>query len=416
MEYGLIAEHVGHSFSATIHGLIDNYEYTLREIPKDELDAFMRAKQFKGLNVTIPYKQAVIPYLDEVSDTAKAIGAVNTIVNRDGKLFGHNTDFGGLSALVRHMGLDLRGKKVLILGTGGTSKTAKAVAESMGAAEILKVSRSGSDGAVTYAEACRSHTDAEVIINTTPSGMFPNIDAQAIDLAPFAKLCGVVDVVFNPLRSSLVLAAQAKGVPAEGGLYMLVAQAVYAAECFTGKTYPTELIEKIYERLAVEKRNLVLIGMPACGKTTVGRAAAAALGREYIDLDELIVAQDGRAITEIFAQDGEAYFCAEETAAAKAVAGKTGVVIATGGGCPMREENVRFLKMNGALYFLDRPLESLVPTSDRPTADSLDKMRKLYETRYPKYAAAADVRIDCAKDVEEVLRLVLQSFLKENEA
>ncbi|MBO4854627.1 MAG: AAA family ATPase [Oscillospiraceae bacterium] len=390
MNYGCIARKLGHSFSKTIHGRIDSYDYQLRELMPEELDAFMRAKDFQGINVTIPYKESVLPYLDHISDTARAIGAVNTVVNRSGELWGFNTDFGGMRALIRHMGLDLTGRKVLILGSGGTSKTARAAAGSLGASEIVTVSRRPGEHAVSYETAAACHSDGEMIINTTPCGMFPEIDRQPIGLDAFPRLEGVVDAVFNPLASRLVLDARRRGMKAQGGLYMLVAQAVLAAHLFTGKEYPADLTDRIYRELLAEKKNLVLIGMPGSGKTTVGRLLAQRLNRPFVDLDAQIAARDGRSIPEIFAQSGEDTFRTLETACVREVAVQNGLVIATGGGSILREENVRLLKQNGELIFLDRPPESLCPTDDRPLSDTMEKMHLLYEQRLPLYRAAAD--------------------------
>ena len=414
MEYGCIARKLGHSFSRDIHARIDDYDYVLREVAPDALAAFMASRDFKGINVTIPYKQDVIPFLDRISETARSIGAVNTIVNRDGKLIGDNTDFGGMCALLRHMELSLDGKKVLILGTGGTSKTARAVASSLGAREIVTVSRTAGENVVTYEDAVRLHSDAQAILNTTPVGMFPDTDASPILLDPFYALEGVMDAVYNPLRSTFVLDAQRRGVRAEGGLYMLVAQAVLAAHIFTGKDYPENTTDLIYASLCREKRSIVLCGMPGCGKTTVGKAVAEKLGRPFVDLDEEIVCTDGREIPEIFRQDGEAAFRDLETRVTARFAQENGLVIATGGGCVLRQENVTRLKHNGLLVFIDRPLSQLLPTADRPTANSAEKIARLYETRLPIYCKAADVTVPSDGVAEHVTDAVIRLFNEEN--
>ncbi|MBQ3847814.1 MAG: hypothetical protein II748_03055 [Clostridia bacterium] len=262
MRYGVVAEKLGHSFSPEIHAMIGDYDYELCELSRADFTRFMEKRDFLGINVTIPYKQDVIPYLDSIDDLASSIGAVNTIVNENGKLRGYNTDFGGMEMLIRHMGLSLSGKKVLILGSGGTSKTAKAVSEDLGASEIITVRRDNKNGAVTYEQAYEQHGDAQIIINTTPRGMFPNdsempadSSGREIDLSRFTRLEGLVDVIFNPIRTRLVLAAKERGIKAEGGLYMLVAQAVLAAEYFTGKKYGTELIDRIYAEMLKRKEN-----------------------------------------------------------------------------------------------------------------------------------------------------------------
>ena len=314
-EYGCIGEHLPHSFSREIHEQIGAYAYELKELTPDELPVFMTARAFRGINVTIPYKQAVIPFLDEIDETAKAIGAVNTVVNRNGKLFGFNTDLDGLTRLIRRIGLDLKGKKVLIPGTGGTSRTASFAAEKLGAREILRVSRTGREGSLTYEDVLRNHTDAEIILNTTPCGMFPETDAQPLPLDPFDRLQGVADVIYNPLRSRLVLDARSRGIPAEGGLYMLVAQAVRASEHFLDTVYSPDLTDRIYEHILRAKENIVLIGMPGSGKSAVGKILTARTGRPLADTDELIVRKAGKSIPDIFREDGEPAFRDLESAA-----------------------------------------------------------------------------------------------------
>ena len=260
MKYGLIGEHLSHSFSPVIHKMLADYEYELEEIAPSDIDSFLKTADFLGINVTIPYKQTVIPYLDYIDEGAQAIGAVNTVVKRDGKLYGYNTDFYGMKMLFNHAGIDPRGKKAAILGSGGTSKTAVAVLASLGAAEILRVGRSGRDGSITYGELTEKHCDVEIIVNTTPVGMYPNIFESPIDISAFKKLSGVIDAVYNPLRTELVLNADARGIKAEGGLFMLVAQAMRASEIFLNKKYPSGTLERIYGNIKRRKENIVLIG------------------------------------------------------------------------------------------------------------------------------------------------------------
>ena len=405
--YGLIGEHLPHSFSKTIHEKIGDYSYELIELRPEELDSYMRRAAFKGINVTIPYKQAVIPYLDEISEQARAIGAVNTVVNRGGKLYGYNTDYFGMKALFGHAGIDPAGKKALILGTGGTSRTAFAVLKDLGASEVYRVSRSGRDGAITYEEAMQDHADAQILVNTTPCGMYPDLDGCPADLSCFPDLAGVIDAVYNPLRTTLVLEAQKRGIPAEGGLYMLVVQAVYAAELFTDRKIDSSVTERIYTEILNSKRNIVLTGMSRAGKTTVGALLAARLGREMMDTDQMIVGREQRAITDIFATEGEAYFRDAESEMIGVLAPQNGLVIATGGGAILRQENVDTLKKNGVIVFLDRPVEQILPTDDRPLANTAAKVTALYEKRYPVYRAACDVRVVNDKSAEEVTEKIL---------
>ena len=401
MQYGLIGEHLGHSYSVPIHRLITGEDYELREIAPEDLGAFMTRKEFRAINVTIPYKQDVIPYLDEISDTAREIGAVNTIVNRDGHLYGTNTDAAGLQALIGRVCPDIRGRKTLVLGTGGTSKTAVYTAKAMGADPVIRVSRSARDGAVTYEEALRDHRDAEILINTTPCGMFPAAEDMPVDIAGFPALRGVVDVIYSPLRTKLVLAAMRRGIPAEGGLYMLVAQAVRAAEVFRGIRYDEGLTERIYRRMARDKENIVLTGMPGSGKSAVSSILGARTGREVIDTDRMIVEKAGMEITEIFRRYGEKHFRDLESEVIREAAARAGVIISTGGGAVLREENVDALRRNGRLVWLDRKPEDLVPTDDRPLADSREKMAALYAAREPVYRATADERIAVTGSAED---------------
>ena len=408
MKYGCIGEHLKHSFSKEIHAKIADYEYELCEIPKCELDEFMTRRDFTAINVTIPYKERVLPHLYYIDGHAREIGAVNTIVNKGGRLYGYNTDFFGMSELIRRSGIEVRGKKAAILGTGGTSKTAFAILTALGAREILKVSRETCCDAVSYAELYEKHSDTEIIVNTTPVGMYPGIDKSPVDISRFKSLSGVVDAVYNPLRTRLVSEAKVRGIPAEGGLYMLVAQGVRASEIFTDKKYPDEEIERAFCEAASEKENIVLIGMPGSGKSTVARLIANATGRELIDTDELIVADAKMSIPKIFEKLGEPTFRDLESAAVMRAAEKTSAVIATGGGAPLREKNLAALRQNGKIYFLDRPLSALLPTEDRPLAKSAEDIKKLYKERYEIYRAAADVIINADASAEAVMMEILK--------
>ncbi len=402
MQYGCIAERLGHSFSREIHAALADYRYELCEVASEDLDAFLTKRDFRGINVTIPYKERVIPYLFCIDGQAQRIGAVNTVVNRNGKLYGYNTDFFGMQALIAYLGISLEGKKVAILGTGGTSKTAHAVAESLGAREILTVSRQAREGCVDYETLKRAHADIQVLINTTPVGMFPSPDAAAVDITDFGELCGVVDAVYNPLRTQLVLDARKRGIPAEGGLFMLVAQAVRASEIFRNISYPEGTVERVFRQMQAQKENIVLIGMPAAGKSTVGAILAERLGRAFIDLDAAIVGDMGEDIPRIFARAGEEGFREIESRILKREAQRTGAVIATGGGAILRDENVNALRRNGRLYFLDRPLDCLIPTDDRPLASTREAIERRFAERYPRYLSVADLRVDASGDADDV--------------
>ena len=412
MEYGCIAKKLGHSFSAEIHSLIGGYDYRLREVAEDELDSFMKARDFIGINVTIPYKKDVIPYLSEMNDIAARIGSVNTVVNRGGKLYGYNTDYFGLKALIAHAKISLEGRTVLVLGTGGTSVMAQCVASDLGAKEVKAVSRRPADGVITYREAEENYRDAEIIINTTPVGMFPENYAAPVDISRFERLEGVVDAVFNPLRTPLVLSAEKCGIKAEGGLYMLVAQAVYASEIFRDVSIPKTEIDRIFREVLHMKENIALTGMPACGKSATGRFIAEKLGRELVDTDDEIVKRTGKEITEIFAELGEEGFRDIETEVIKDVCKRSGIVISTGGGAILRDENVDALRQNCKVFFLDRDPDWLTPTADRPTASDRAAIRKRYDERHERYISTADEVIIPADGAEINAKTVIERFLK----
>lgn len=406
MKYGLIGKPLGHSFSREIHALIADYDYRLFEIDEDELPRFFQERDFSGINVTIPYKQAVIPFLDKISDEAKKIGAVNTIVKKEGKLFGFNTDYFGMRALIKSTGLDLENKSVLILGTGGTSKTAFEVSKSLGAKKIVKVSRKKSFGAVTYDEAYEKYSGADFIINTTPVGMFPNADKTPVDVKKFKNLQGVIDAVYNPLRTNFVLDAESIGAKGRGGLYMLVAQAVYASALFLDKTADESVIDKTYARILQEKRNIVLCGMPSSGKTTVGKALANDFGKRFIDTDDVVVEKKKESISDIFEKYGEGEFRKEERLAIEELSKENGLVIATGGGAVLDENNVRALKRNGVILFLNRSLENLVATADRPLSKDTEKLKNLFEKRYDVYKSCADAVIPADGEIADVVEKI----------
>ncbi len=387
IEYGLLGERLGHSFSPQIHEALAGYSYRLLPTPPDEVEALFRRREFKGLNVTIPYKQTVIPLCDEVDPRAAAIGAVNTVVNRDGKLTGYNTDIDGLIYLARRTGVDMAEKKVVVLGSGGTSHTACAAAKELGAKEIVVVSRRGENN---YENISR-HGDAQVLINTTPVGMFPNAGVSPVSLEIFPRLTGVLDVVYNPLLTALVMGAEARGIPCSCGLPMLVAQAKRAAEWFTGEDIPDDRLEAVIAGLTAQVRNVVLIGMPGCGKSAIGRSLARRLGKEFVDLDHLITQRAGKSIPEIFVREGEDTFRSLESTLVREAGARTGCVISTGGGVVTRKENYPPLHQNGVIVHITRAL-ALLPKDGRPVSQSTD-LRELWARREPLYTAFADLTI-----------------------
>ena len=389
-KYGCIGKKLTHSFSKEIHAKLADYEYELIELSEDEIADFFTEKDFSAINVTIPYKQTVIPFLDSMSDVAKRIGAVNTIVNKDGRLYGYNTDYYGMKALIEKIGIDMKGRKVLILGTGGTSKTAQVLTADMGASEVLTVSRSKSENYITYEEAVNEHSDAQVIINTTPAGMYPDCESQPIDVSVFEKLEGVVDAVYNPLCTNLVMNAKSKGIKADCGLYMLVMQAVVAVEKFLDKEIPKTVADGVFREIYASKENIILTGMPGSGKSTVGRLLEID-GFSFVDTDEEIVRRCGCAIKDLISEKGEKYFRDKETEVIKDVSSKGCQIISTGGGVILRQENVKALKRNGKIFFINADFARLCPTDDRPLSDTADKLKKLYDERIDIYKATADV-------------------------
>ena len=411
-KYGCIGEVLKHSFSREIHAALGEYEYRLIELKRDELGSFAEKGDFTGINVTIPYKELIIPYLYEIDAHAAAIGAVNTVVNREGRLYGYNTDFYGMSKLIEHAGVTVGGKKVAILGTGGTSKTALAVVSALGAREVVRVSRDGKEGAITYDELYSKHQDTEVIINTTPVGMYPNISSSPVSLDFFPALSGVIDAVYNPLRTELILSARERGIPSEGGLYMLVAQGVRASEIFLDTAYPEGTLEVIYRKMLSKKENIALIGMPASGKSTVGAIIADELGRDVLDSDTEIVKKCCKQIPDIFKESGEAHFRELESDVIASLSAMTSLIIATGGGAVLKKENIRNLKKNSRIYFIDRPLSALIPTEDRPLSSTREAIESRYRERYGIYLDSADVRIDADADAESVAEMIIGDFRK----
>lgn len=394
MKYGLIGEKLSHSFSKEIHEALADYTYEIRELTPDEVAPFLAAREFEGINVTIPYKEKVIPHLDEISDAAKMIGAVNTVKNVGGRLIGDNTDFYGMREMILRAGIEIKGKKALILGTGGTSKTAKAVLTDLGASEIIVVSRKESDKTVTYETALAHHSDAEIIVNTTPLGMYPNTDACPIDLYSFPNLTGVIDAIYNPLRTNLILVAQKLGIPAVGGLMMLILQAARASEIFLGEKLDNGKVEQVVKSIFESKENIVLIGMPGCGKSTIGKILAEITGKVLVDTDAVIEKMTGKHPAEIIRESGEDAFRDIETQAVREISKRSGTVIATGGGIVKRSENIPLLRQNGRIIYLNCPTDELPVTPDRPLSSSRAAIEKLFLSRNLLYTLAADATVN----------------------
>lgn len=413
MKYGLIGERLSHSYSVEIHSKIADYKYELKELTPEQVGAFINEKDFLGINVTIPYKQTVIPYLDVISERAKSIGAVNTVVNKDGKLYGYNTDFFGLESMLDYNKINVEGKKVLILGTGGTCKTAFSVCRHKKAREIYIVSRTEKDGAISYETARNIHADAEIIINTTPVGMYPNVQDCPIDITPFTKLEGVCDCIYRPINTNLVSKARERGIKSCTGLYMLVAQGVYASALFLQKEVDCGIIESTYKQTLSEKENIVLIGMPSSGKTTVGKALAKALSMNFADCDEKITEKIGISIPEYFEKYGEAAFRQVEAETIFELSKLSQTVIATGGGAVLNADNIVALKRNGRIIYIDRPLNLLsVCDTSRPLSKSKEAVEKLYVERKPLYESYCDIRVDGKRSVEEVTESIITEMKK----
>lgn len=407
MEYGLIGEKLGHSYSPMIHARLADYRYELREIAPDKLRDFLLARDFKGLNVTIPYKQAVLPYCAELSNVAREVGCVNTLVVRpDGSLFGHNTDIGGFIHMLRRADIDPKGCKAAVLGSGGTSLTARTALKHLGAGEIIVVSRKGP---VDYDALYAMHADVEILVNTTPVGMYPKNGVSAVDLSRLPRLRGVADVVYNPEKTALILDAQARGIPAVSGLTMLVAQAREAAESFAGHSIPAGRVDSIVGEIKSQTLNLVLTGMPGCGKSTLGQRVAEALNRSFVDCDAEIVRRAGMSVPEIFAQFGENHFRALETEVLEDVCRGSGQVISTGGGAILRPENVRAMRQNGRVCFIRRPIENL-PRNGRPLSASEDAVAKLWAERRDKYVSSSDFTIDNDSTIATAERRIREGF------
>ena len=415
MRYGLIGEKLGHSFSKDIHERIADYTFDLIPLSKEEFKTFMEKKEFTALNVTIPYKKDVIPYLDEMDEHAKAIGAVNTIVNRDGKLKGYNTDFTGFLYMVKKHNVHMEGKKVLIIGNGGASAAIQAVVQHESAGSMVIVDVVPGNGAISYDEMFSSHLDAEIIINTSPIGMYPRIGNAPIDISMFHKCEAVLDVIYNPILTRLCFEAQEMDIKRVNGLEMLIAQAKQSVEFFLDKSIDDQIIDDIYQDMLRERCNIVLIGMPSAGKTTIGKMLENRMQKEFIDLDDIIIEKAGKSIPEIFEESGEAGFRAIETEAAIEISKLNNKIIATGGGTIKHKVNMDYLRQNGITIFIDRDVDKLISSDpNRPLSKSTDALEKMHAERLPlyqKYAAYVAVNNSdiesTVTEIEEAYRSIL---------
>lgn len=403
LKCGLLGEKLGHSYSPQIHSMLADYEYKLFEKSPEELEDFLKSGEFDGLNVTILYKKFVMPYCAELSPTAAQIGSVNTIVRRsDGSLYGDNTDAFGFENLIVHNGIEVKGKKALVLGTGGASVTAQAVLKNLGASEVVVISRKGEDNYENIAK----HADAEIIANTTPVGMYPNNGKAAVDLTQFPKLSGVLDVVYNPARTALLLQAEKLCIPCAGGLYMLVSQAKRSCELFTGKSIPDSEIDRIERVLSHQMQNIVIIGMPGSGKTAVSTMLAERLGRKIFDTDTIVSEKAGMTIPEIFAAQGEAGFRKLETEATAEVGKLSGNIISTGGGVVTVADNYELLHQNGVIVWIERDTNKLA-RDGRPISLSSD-LNELYAARLPLYERFADIKADNNGDINDTVNAIME--------
>ena len=403
LKCGLLGEKLGHSYSPQIHSMLADYEYKLFEKSPEELEDFLKSGEFDGLNVTIPYKKSVMPYCAELSPTAAQIGSVNTIVRRsDGSLYGDNTDAFGFENLIVHNGIEVKGKKALVLGTGGASVTAQAVLKNLGASEVVVISRKGEDNYENIAK----HADAEIIANTTPVGMYPNNGKAAVDLTQFPKLSGVLDVVYNPARTALLLQAEKLCIPCAGGLYMLVSQAKRSCELFTGKSIPDSEIDRIERVLSHQMQNIVIIGMPGSGKTAVSTMLAERLGRKIFDTDTIVSEKAGMTIPEIFAAQGEAGFRKLETEATAEVGKLSGNIISTGGGVVTVADNYELLHQNGVIVWIERDTNKLA-RDGRPISLSSD-LNELYAARLPLYERFADIKANNNGDINDTVNAIME--------
>ncbi len=403
--YGLCGHSLKHSYSKIIHNTLGNKQYELINLARDEFYELMESRAFYAVNVTIPYKKDAYNACSYLSDEAKNIGSVNTVVNRDGVLCGYNTDFSGFVYMLERARIDITDKNVIILGTGGTSLTAQAVCRAKGVRTLNVVSRTG---VVNY-ENVYDLADTQIVINTTPVGMYPDNGRTPVDISRFPKLSGVVDVIYNPLKTKILSDAQNLGIPYTGGLPMLVYQAARAHELFFDVQLDDKVVDRVLSVCLEQCANVVLVGMPGCGKTSIGKAVSNELSRIFLDTDSF-VEQAGLTIPEIFEKYGEGGFRERETEAIKMLCSLSGRVIATGGGAVLSENNRTLMHQNGFVVYIRRKLENLA-TDGRPlSSGGLEKVKKLYDERHEIYESTADIIVDTNENVDECARMIVEKF------
>ena len=404
MKYGLLGRKLSHSYSPAIHQQFGNHDYGLFEIEPDGLEDFLRHGTFEGLNVTMPYKKTVIPYLDDRTDIARRVGAVNTIYRKNGKLIGHNTDFYGFQQMLHKSGLNPAGKKCLVLGSGGASDVAVRVLEESGAMVVV-ISRSGENNYNNLSQ----HYDAAIIVNATPVGMYPHCGQSPIDIQQFSALEGVLDVIYNPARTQLLLDAENQGLITENGLWMLVNQAREAASLMTQVQISDQQADNVYRKIKMQMENIILIGMPGCGKSTIGQLLAEQCGKTFVDTDDLIVQKAGKTIPQIFAEDGEEAFRILETEVLKEIGMQSSLVISTGGGCVTQTHNYPLLHQNGRIFWLQRGLEKL--SKDGRPLSLATSLEEMYAARQPLYNAFADDIIGNNGSTQSAVDSILEQFV-----
>lgn len=408
MEYGLIGKTLKHSFSKEIHEAIGKYQYELIELDDKQFHTFMKEKKFKAINVTIPYKEKVIEYLDYISPEVCKIKACNTIINKNGLLYGYNTDYYGLKAMLNHFNINVNNKNAMILGTGGTSKTLTELLKDLNVKQILYVSRNRTSNTIDYDNINNYSDKIDVLFNTTPCEMYPNNDKEIISLNSFNNLNALVDVIYNPIRTNLILKAMDKGINCCGGLFMLIAQAIYAIELFKEITIDKNIIANIYNDFIKKKENIVLIGMPGCGKTTIGKQLAIITNKNFFDIDEEIIKIIKMPISDYFKLYGEEKFREIESQVIYNISKNNEAIIATGGGSVLKRINITNLKQNGKLYFIDRDLELLCYTLSRPLSSSFELLKKRYHERYDLYVKYCDIKLNGNESVDSIIKAILR--------